>query len=83
MSTLSIRKIPKEIEKALIRDAKTQGKTKTDIVIEALAHKYHLEPLAIRRQTIRHFFGQLTRPEYHEFLAAIKPFSEIDPEMWK
>ena len=83
MSTLSIRKIPKEIEKALIHDAKRKGKTKTAIVIEALQEKYHLEPLSTKRRSIRKFFGKMTSKEYQEFLDFTHPFREIDQEMWK
>lgn len=83
MSAFSIRHIPKEIEKAIVHDAKKQGKTKTDIVIEALQQRYHLEPLAAKRQALHKFFGKMTAKEYEEFLHATHPFGEIDEEMWK
>ncbi len=83
MSTLSIRKMPKEIEKALIHDAKKKGKTKTDIVIEALQEKYHLEPLSVKCRSIREFFGKMTSKEYQEFLDVTQPLREVDQEMWK
>lgn len=83
MSTLSIRKMPKEIEKAIMSDVKKRNKTKTDIVIEALQQKYHLEPLITKQENLRKFFGKMTSKEYQEFLAATHPFQTIDQEMWK
>lgn len=83
MSTLSIRKMPKEIEKAIIRDVKKRNKTKTDIVIEALQQKYHLEPLATKHENLRKFFGKMTSKEYKEFLVVTEPLREVDQEMWK
>lgn len=82
MSTLSIRKIPEEIEKALIREAKKTNKTKTDIVIEALRQKFHMEPKSVRRQSLRAFFGKMTKKEYDKFKTVTQPFGEIDREMW-
>lgn len=83
MSTLSIRKLPKEIEKAIVNEAKKRGKTRTDIVIEALQKKYHLEPLREKRQALHQFFGKMTSREYREFLSATQPLREIDGEMWE
>lgn len=45
--------------------------------------RYHLEPLATKRQAIRKFFGKMTSKEYQKFLAATRHFREIDQEMWK
>lgn len=83
MSVLSIRNLPKEVEKALVREAKSRGRTKTDIVIEALRKKFHLDPLSAKRKTLRSFFGQMSAHEWDEFKKITGGFSEIDEELWK
>ncbi len=83
MSVLSIRNLPKEVEKALIRESKSRGRTKTDIVIEALRKKFHLEPLLAKRKTLRSFFGKMSSGEWEQFQKNTAGFSEVDEELWK
>lgn len=80
MSTLSVRKLPKDVERALQREAKTSGKTKTEIVIDALATRLHVRD-AKKRRPIREFFGKMSREEYETFKAAIADFEKVDEEM--
>ncbi len=82
MSSLSIRRLPKILQSALAREARKLGKTKTDIVIEALEQRYSFQPANQRRQTLRDFFGKMTRRELKKFQEATKCFSEIDKDMW-
>jgi len=83
MSTLSIRRLPKELERALIREAKQQGKTKTEIVIQALRSAFRLGSEEDKRVKIRKHFGKMSHSDYLTFREATKEFSEIDSELWK
>lgn len=82
MSSLSIRQLPGILQSALTREAKRLGKTKTDIVIEALEQRYSLQPLNRRRQTLHGFFGKMTKRELKKFQEVTKCFSEVDKDMW-
>ena len=83
MSMLSIRTLPKELAKAVSREAHRQGKTKTKIVIEALEAAFHLEKKTKRSAKIRKFFGKMTVKEFEAFQKATSEFSRIDSEMWR
>lgn len=83
MSSLSIRKLPRDLEKALLREIQRQGKTKTQVVLEALAKRFGLEHREKKREKFRRFFGKMTAKEYREFQEATKPFSQIEQELWE
>ena len=83
MSTLSIRKLPPELEKALQREVSNEGITKTEIVLQALREKFH-QVLPVRnREKIRKFFGKMPRSDYKTFQETTGAFSEIDESLWK
>lgn len=82
MSSLSLRKLPKDIEAALVREARRKGKTKTDVVIEALENHLKVGKHA-RAQQLRDWAGQMTLKELREFEEATKCFEKIDEDMWK
>ncbi len=83
MSSLSIRKLPKHIEKAVREEAKAKKITKTEIVLEALQERFHLSDKEQKRRKIRSFFGHMTKDQYAEFKKATEPFSEIEKELWR
>lgn len=83
MSSLSIRKLPRKVEKALVREAKKEGKTKTEIVLEALEKRFGLSHESRRREKIRQFFGKMSPEDLKKFQEAIRPFSEIEKELWE
>ncbi len=81
---LSIRKVPPELEKAILQEAKKHKTTKTKIVLKALNEVFHLEKESAKIQRgIRKFFGKMTSQEYQEFQKHTRDFSTIDEEMWK
>ncbi len=80
---LSIRKLPPELEKAIVREAKRSHKTKTDVVLEALNESLRLEKPSLARRDIRGFFGKMTAHDYKEFQKHTHEFSAVDEEMWK
>ncbi len=83
MSALSIRKLPKEIDKALCDEAKARKTTKTEVVLQALMDRFHLSDRDQKRRKIRSFFGKMTRAEYEAFQKATEGFSRVDEDMWK
>ncbi len=83
MSALSIRKLPKEIDKALREEARVRKITKTEIVLQALQERFHLGEFEMRRRGIRDFFGRMTKDQYASFKKATAPFSEIEEDLWK
>lgn len=83
MSVLSIRSMPKFLEKAIVQEAKKSGKTKTEIVLEALMQKFKKDPLEERNKKLREWAGQLSQEDYEEFQKNIQFYSKVDEEMWK
>ena len=82
MSSLSIRKLPHDLERELVREARKRGSTKSEIVIEALKMRFGLGDRALLRKRLRGFFGKMSRADLKEFDEATKGFSKIDPELW-
>jgi len=82
MSSLSIRRLPKELEKALLHESRTGRKTKTGIVLEALEERFHLGKKALRLKRLREFFGKMSRSEYQAFQEATRDFSKIEKDLW-
>ncbi|MBL7686269.1 MAG: hypothetical protein JNK65_09600 [Deltaproteobacteria bacterium] len=83
MSSLSIRHLPEEIEKALIREAKRLKTTKTEIVLHALKEKFHLTTSLQKQKKIRNFFGKMNSKQFESFRKATHPFSKIEKDLWK
>lgn len=83
MSTLSIRKLPKALERAVVGEAKKQGKTKTAVVIDALEAKFHLGRAQRKGKELRGFFGKMTRGEFEAFKSVTGDFSKIEEDLWK
>ena len=53
MSTLSIRSLPRDVERLLVREARREGKTKTEIVLQALKERFGLTARTKRRAELR------------------------------
>lgn len=83
MSSFSIRKLPKDIEKALREEAKSSKTTKTEVVLKALEDRFHLGDRERRRRRLRDFFGRMTKDQYASFQRATEPFSQVEDDLWK
>ena len=83
MSTLSIRKLPKDLEKALLQEAKIKKTTKTKIVLQALEEKFSLGSGEKKRQKIRRFFWRMTKKQYESFKKATEDFARIENDLWR
>lgn len=81
---LSIRKLPPELEKAILSEAKKNNTTKTEVVLKALKQAFQLEKASTKvRRNLHKFFGKMTSQEYQEFQKHMGDFSNTDEEMWK
>lgn len=83
MSFLSIRKLPRDLEKALLQEAKRRKTTKTEIVLKALEDQFGLESHEKKRKKVRQFFGRMTQRQYESFKKATEGFSEIEEDLWR
>ncbi len=83
MSALSVRSLPKKVEQALAKELKKSGKTKSQIVIQALEQFFHLDPKETRRKKIRRFFGKMSEEDFTALQKANKDFENIDQSLWK
>lgn len=83
MSFLSLRKLPKNLEKALLKEARIKKTTKTEVVLRALEDRFGLSRQEKRRQKLGQFFGHMTKRQYECFKKATEDFSKIDEELWK
>lgn len=83
MSALSIRKLPKDLEVALAKEAKAAGETKTEIVIKILNKEFGLDDKNKRKESLKKFFGKMTKAEYTEFKKSTSVFEKIDEDLWK
>ncbi len=83
MSHLSIRTLPIEIEKALKAEAKQCGKSKSQIVIEALAEKFGLHSKNKKKAQLQAFSGKLSQDDFEALQKAVQDFESIDPSLWK
>lgn len=81
MSYLSVRKIPREVERAILREARARGVTKTEIVVEALEEKFHVGENR-KKRNLRQFFGKMTPREFKEFQEITSDFEKIDEALW-
>ena len=82
MSHLSIRQLPGDIEKALEHEAKVCGKTKSQIVLEALAERFHLSPQDQKKAKLKSFSGKLSKEDFSLLQKALEDFDTIDPSLW-
>lgn len=80
---LSIRKVPPELEKAILAEAKKHKTTKTQVVLRLLKEAFQMDkgPSRIKRD-VRQFFGKMTWKEYHALQKSLGHFEEIEKDMW-
>ncbi len=83
MSSLSIRKLPKEIEKALREETRLRKTTKTEVVLRVLEERFHLGDRERRRKKLKDFFGRMSPNDYARFKKATEDFSKVEEDLWK
>lgn len=82
MSVLSIRALPREIALALQSEVRRTGKTKTEVVIDALRRAFGMTHTPTRTKALRKFFGRMSKADYKAFQEVTRDFSAIDESEW-
>ncbi len=77
----TLRNIPKNVDAALRRRAKEQGKSLNQVAIEALTHASGLAGGPTKRRDLSWLAG--TWVEDPEFDKIIEEQRQIEPDMWK
>jgi plasmid stability protein len=77
----TIRKIPHEVDKALRRKARKEGKSLNEIAVEALARGAGVETVVTENRDLEFAIGSWI--EDPEFDKTIDDQRQIDPDLWK
>jgi hypothetical protein len=77
----TLRNIPKPLDVALRKRAREEGKTLTEVAIEAMAAGVGLEESSKRYRSVRDLVGA-SAPD-RALRAALEDQRRIDPELWK
>jgi hypothetical protein len=77
----TLRKVPREVDKALRQKAKQEGKSLNQVAVEALARGANVDAVRPKFRSLDFAIG--TWVEDPEFDKAIEEQRQIDPEMWK
>jgi plasmid stability protein len=77
----TLRNVPVEVDNALRRRAKEEGKSLNEVALEALSEGVGLGPQKLRRRDLSDLAGTWT-PDA-EFKKAIAAQDQIDEDLWK
>jgi len=77
----TLRRIPREVDAALRRRARRDGKTLNEVAVEVLAEGLGLVVEPKRRRSVRDILG--AAPRDRELEAALESQRLVDPELWK
>jgi len=77
----TIRKVPPEVDKALRRKARKEGRSLNDIAVEALARGAGIDATIMKNHHLDFVIG--TWVEDPEFDNALDDQRQIDPDLWK
>jgi hypothetical protein len=77
----TLRKIPAEVDKALRRRARKEGRSLNEVAVEALSRGAGVEAVAAKNHDLDFAIGSWV--EDAEFDRAIKDQRKIDVDMWK
>jgi len=77
----TLRQIPREVDTALRRKAKREGKSLNQVALEALSRGVGVEQMPLKFHDLDFAIG--TWVEDPEFDKIIQEQDQIDPEMWK
>jgi hypothetical protein len=77
----TVRNVPAEIDRALRRRARREGKSLNQVTVQALQEAAGLGAIPVKRRSLSDLVG--TWRNDPEFDAAVADQRRIDPEMWK
>lgn len=82
MRHLTVRNVPEHVARALRTEKETQSKSLNQTVIDVLERGLGFGPLGTRSNGLARFSGGWTAEELDEFNDAVRPFEEIDEDLW-
>jgi hypothetical protein len=77
----TLRRIPTEVDRAVRRRAREQGRTISEVAIEAMAEGLGLKGEPARRRSVQDLLG--ARGRDRELEAALAEQRNVDPELWR
>lgn len=83
MRHLTVRNVPDHIAQALRTEKETQSKSLNQTVIDALERGLGFDRKGKRSNGLARFSGGWTAKELSEFNEAIRPFEDIDEDLWQ
>ena len=78
---LTVRNLPREVSDALKQEKRRRGTSLNQTVIDLL--RQSLGVSGTRSNGMARLAGGWTAAEHRQFLGSIRPFEEVDPDMWK
>ena len=85
MTTITLRNLPPEVERELLKRAKEKGISANKAVISLLEKQLGLRKKGRgnKHHDLDHLFGAWTKKQSEEFDKALAEQREIDPELWR
>ena len=85
MTTITLRKLPPEVEREIRKRAKEKGISANKAVIGLLEKQVGLKKKGKnnKHHDLDHLFGAWTKRQSDEFDKALAEQREIDPELWR
>jgi hypothetical protein len=83
MPNLTIRKVDEKVLSRLRKRAARQGVSLNAYVKKTLAKAAGIAPGATAYHDLDHLLGTWTEEEGREFAEAVRPFSQVDKELWQ
>jgi plasmid stability protein len=77
----TVRQVPAELDRALRRRARREGKSLNEVTVEALREAVGLAEVRVKRRSLADLVG--TWQEDPEFDAAVADQRRIDADLWK
>ena len=76
----TVRNVPAEVDRALRRRARREGKSLNEITVQALQEAAGLAAIVVKKRSLSDLVGTWLKDP--EFDAAIADQRRIDPELW-
>jgi plasmid stability protein len=77
----TIRDVPKEVDKALRKKARAEGRSLNDVAIEALRQGAGVDQRRVKKRDLSSIAGTWVQDPETE--AALREQDQIDPELWR
>lgn len=83
MKTMTIRNVSPDLAEALQEEKSRRGLSLNRTVLALMQEALGVSEEAERSNGLRRLAGTWTEDEFREFEEAVRPFREIDEELWR